>query len=294
MFIPTRQKILFQVAIVALLVSGCSYYPALEDWDRDVVLEDEFSSGLRQGYVELADSELAQGDRSDAGHYRYKVQSIARGMSIDPEGLSTRKIPTEKINELAEARNFLMTAFARDAKNTAPVKAAEAQVAFDCWVEQQEENFQSEDIKSCRDRYEVAANALKEIFAKEDAANAPEIIELDDELEMPKPYIVFFKFDKSDLGQSAKSLLKKVAEEVSYFNPSKIIVSGHADRAGPESYNYTLSEKRAYEVAGELGVYGVKSDILQIKAYGEKEPKVSTKDGVSNPQNRFVEIIFIK
>lgn len=272
-------------AVIALAISGCAYFPHLKDDTTNTAAPDPFREHLRKGYIELAESEYAQNDREDAGHYRYKAYAQTHDLTVTPEGLGTRNIPTANINELAEAYNFLMTAFAKGMKEKAPELAATAQLKYDCWVEQQEENFQPDDIANCRKAFRVAEDQLEAIIKE---------MEKPAEVVMPQPYMVFFDWDSSKLGQPAKEVLKRVAEEVKFFKPSKIVIAGHADASGAEGYNQKLSEKRAYEVAGEMASEGVNADILMIRALGEKEPRVKTADGVKEPQNRFAEIIFQK
>src|SRR3546814_8047690 len=56
-----------------------------------------------------------------------------------------------KVAELKQAREKLVAAFDAGAKEASPDAAALAQANYDCWLEQQEENYQPEHIKSCRD-----------------------------------------------------------------------------------------------------------------------------------------------
>lgn len=270
--------------VILITIAACGHYPELTERDRQPIMNDQFFEGLRKGYVELADWEAEQGDSDDAGHYRYKAQSAVQGYQVQPEDLTTRKIPTENLNELAEARNFLISAYALNAKQIAPAIAAEAQVRFDCWVEQQEENFQPEHIRNCKEMYVIAADRLGKALEPEE----PEVVE------MPGGYVVFFGFDDYILDDSAIDVVKNVAAEVEKFKPAKIMVSGHADKAGPDIYNQGLSEKRAQSVAHVLRTNGVDNKLIEVIAHGETKPQVETKDGVAERQNRFVKIQFAK
>ena len=71
------------------------------------------------------------------------------------------------------------------------------------------------------------------------------------------------------------------------------MIAGHADRSGPEAYNQALSERRADNVAQALGQRGIPDQQrCAVEAYGESQPRVPTADGVREPQNRRVEIVF--
>ena len=49
------------------------------------------------------------------------------------------------MGELSEAPARLMSAFAAGARDMAPMQAANTQAKFDCWMQEQEENFQPAD-----------------------------------------------------------------------------------------------------------------------------------------------------
>ena len=65
----------------------------------------------------------------------------------------------------------------------------------------------------------------------------------------------------------------------------RVALEGHACEIGPETYNMTLSEKRANMVYNELIAYGIKTERIETQAYGEGRPKSEYL-----PDNRRVEI----
>jgi outer membrane protein OmpA-like peptidoglycan-associated protein len=105
-------------------------------------------------------------------------------------------------------------------------------------------------------------------------------------------YLVFFDFDKSTLTKEAKDIIKKVSAEVKEKKVVRLEVTGHADRAGSEKYNQGLSERRAQAVKQELIKLGVTDAEIATFAKGESQPLVATPDGVKEPQNRRVEVIY--
>ncbi|MGH6916532.1 MAG: OmpA family protein, partial [Geminicoccaceae bacterium] len=60
----------------------------------------------------------------------------------------------------------------------------------------------------------------------------------------------------------------------------------------PEAYNQALSERRARNVAQALTQRGIPTTTMQVEGHGETQPRVPTADGVREPQNRRVEIVF--
>jgi outer membrane protein OmpA-like peptidoglycan-associated protein len=108
----------------------------------------------------------------------------------------------------------------------------------------------------------------------------------------PKTYLVFFDFDKSDITPEAGRIIAQAAADAKSMNVRLIVATGHADRAGPDAYNQRLSERRANAVKARLTREGVPANIIQTQGRGERENLVQTADGVREPRNRRVEIVF--
>ena len=109
---------------------------------------------------------------------------------------------------------------------------------------------------------------------------------------VPKTYLVFFDFDKSDITPEASRIIKQAADDAKKGNVRLIVATGHADRSGPDAYNQRLSERRAAAVKAALVKEGVGAGTIQTVGKGETENLVPTADGVREPRNRRVEIVF--
>ena len=109
---------------------------------------------------------------------------------------------------------------------------------------------------------------------------------------VPRNYLVFFDWDKANLTPEALRTIATAAEDAKKGNVARIRATGHADRSGPEAYNMRLSMRRAGAVKNELVRLGIAEKDIALVAKGETEPLVPTPDGVREPQNRRVEIVF--
>jgi len=89
-----------------------------------------------------------------------------------------------------------------------------------------------------------------------------------------------------------KKIIETAADNAKKGNVTRIRATGHADRSGPEKYNMRLSMRRAQAVKAELVRLGIAEKEITLVAKGETEPLVPTPDGVREPQNRRVEILF--
>jgi iron complex outermembrane receptor protein len=108
----------------------------------------------------------------------------------------------------------------------------------------------------------------------------------------PKSYLVFFDFNKSDLTPQAKDIVDTAAKNASANKVTQLTVTGHTDTVGSDAYNMRLSRRRAESVAAQLEKDGVASSEISIVAKGKRDLLVPTADGVREPQNRRVQIVF--
>jgi OmpA-OmpF porin, OOP family len=109
---------------------------------------------------------------------------------------------------------------------------------------------------------------------------------------LQRNFLVFFDFDRSDITPEADRVIVQAANNARTAAVTRITLTGHADRSGPVNYNQRLSERRAESVKARLIREGVPAGDIVTMAFGETRPLVPTADGVREPQNRRVEIVF--
>lgn len=102
---------------------------------------------------------------------------------------------------------------------------------------------------------------------------------------------ILFGFDASGLSADAKMNLEKLVTILNSYPDTDIEVQGHTDSKGSDSYNLSLSQRRAGAVSSYLTTQGIAYNRVKIKGFGESMPKYdnSTEDGRS--QNRRVEFL---
>jgi OOP family OmpA-OmpF porin len=103
---------------------------------------------------------------------------------------------------------------------------------------------------------------------------------------------VFFAWDQTDLTPVTTAVLDQVAAAYASGRRSQVMIAGHADRSGTEAYNEGLSEQRARNVSRALVARSVPERALDVRRFGERRPRIATADGVREPQNRRVGIVF--
>ncbi|WP_329661984.1 OmpA family protein [Geminicoccus sp.] len=258
----------------------------LKMWDIEAVRRmvpqgPAFNEQLRVGYLELADAVGGAGDDGDEDHFLRKAVASARGLAqvpdqvVMPDAMDYRGAGTDADGALAVGRARLLDAFALNARKLAPLDAANAQVAWDCWFEGAEAG-RGKQVEECRQAFEDAMDRV-------DAALAG-----DEE----QAFIVFFAWDDATITPVGLTVLQQVAEAYASGASPRIVLAGYADRSGTEPYNLKLSERRARNAAAELIRLGVPNEAMDVTWYGEANPRVPTPDGVREPQNRRVELTF--
>jgi OmpA-OmpF porin, OOP family len=280
------------LAAASAAASACSYDPGFVD-DTDVVLYEyqavrvmepqgpAFNRGLRSGYLDYSDLLYDDYDMVDFGHFAFKAVDSAKGENVLPDRVESRDLGVSDVDELAAARARLMAALAQTGRKKAALSAAEAQTSFDCWMEMTEDEDPPEQIETCKGAFEAAMAEVEQALTRDIVPASGE-----------DAYLVFFAWDQATLTPVALTVLDQVEADYAVGRPARIVIAGHADRSGPEAYNQALSERRAQSVAQALGQRGIPTSTMRVEGHGEADPRVPTADGVREPQNRRVEIVF--
>ncbi len=97
---------------------------------------------------------------------------------------------------------------------------------------------------------------------------------------------ILFGFDEYNLTTDARKNLDKLEVILQKYPDTDIEVQGHTDNKGSNSYNLSLSKRRAAAVYDYLAGHGVTSSRLTIKGFGETIPKYDNATEAGRLQNR--------
>ena len=274
-------NILQRLAVLGLtgaLVAACSSI----DLDKTKMLTlkgDAFQKALFTEYVDLARLEDEEVDTEDAVYFNNRAKMAADGKDTGPQEISERKIPQGAMGDLTAARKALTDALSGGAAKKDPAKAARAQAMFDCWLQEQEEGDQPEDIARCRSAFDAA---MKGLGGAKPAAKKKAMAD--------KEFVIYFDYDKSNLNEAAMGVAYEVmAATVS--GVKAVLLTGHADTSGDKGYNRKLSEMRVDAVKATFSEIGIDPTKIVTQFYGEDEPAEKTGDGVKNAKNRRVSVV---
>jgi len=101
---------------------------------------------------------------------------------------------------------------------------------------------------------------------------------------------LLFDFDSDVLRAESKKNLDNLASSLGNFGDSKLLLVGHTDSQGTDSYNQDLSRRRAGSVASYLESHGVSSARVEVTGRGETEPIATNDTEAGRAQNRRVEV----
>lgn len=104
---------------------------------------------------------------------------------------------------------------------------------------------------------------------------------------------ILFDFNKTDLKDNARVNLQNLAGTMKNNPETNILIVGHTDNVGSDSYNEGLSQRRAREVKQFIASQGIPNSRLNIEGRGESEPIASNDTETGRSQNRRVEIVIV-
>ena len=104
---------------------------------------------------------------------------------------------------------------------------------------------------------------------------------------------VYFDTEKFNINSASQATLNKLAAIFKEYPDTNILVEGHTDSAGSDSYNLTLSKNRAQAVTNYLVNNGVAKNRLETKWYGETQPKYDNNTAEGKAKNRRVELAIV-
>ena len=99
-----------------------------------------------------------------------------------------------------------------------------------------------------------------------------------------------FDFDSYNLREDTKTNLTELAGTLKKYDDTNILIEGHTDNTGEDTYNQKLSESRAAAVESFLAQQGVENSRLTTKGYGENQPLHSNDTEAGKQKNRRVEV----
>ena len=262
-------------ALAALaLVSGCATSD-IEALRGAEATGSPFAMALTEEYKQIVAFEADEMyDWIDAGYFAQKGLRAAGGEEVAPENVEDWDVSGEPADELTSARARLVEVLDGGARASNPAVAAHAQGKFDCWIEQQEEGWQTDHIAACRDEFYKALEELE-----------------GGTITSPEGFVIYFGFDSAKLDAAGEAAVDNAVAAASKMGMTGFAVTGHTDTSGSAEYNLALSLRRGNAVKDALIARGVAEENISVAGRGESELAISTGDGVREQGNRRAVIV---
>jgi len=119
------------------------------------------------------------------------------------------------------------------------------------------------------------------------------VTRIGDNITLNMPGNVTFATDSSDLRPAFFDVLNSVGTVLTEFDQTVVEVAGHTDSSGSESYNQSLSVRRAGTVAQYLQTQGIVGQRLLTVGIGELRPIADNSSDSGKQANRRVEITMV-
>lgn len=101
---------------------------------------------------------------------------------------------------------------------------------------------------------------------------------------------LLFDFDSDRIKSDAANNLRNLASSLSKYPKTDLLIVGHTDSVGQDSYNQALSERRARATSDYLATQSVDRSRLRTSGRGELEPIGSNNTDADRQKNRRVEV----
>src|SRR6516162_11314157 len=271
-----NMKAIGAVAALALL-AGC--VSNIEKVGKAKGTGSPFTQALTEEYKAFVAHEHDEYDWNAADYFARKGLAAAGGQVVQPEDLAGYDLG-DAGSEIAATRSRLANDLNNGGRDAKPAVAAKAQARFDCWVHEQDEGWQKDEIAACKNDLLAALDEME----KKEAAAAPA-------MGTPGNYTVYFDFDKSVINAAGQQVINQVLADAKMHPPSSISVTGHTDTVGTAEYNMALGLRRADAVRTALIAGGVPADKITVASRGFTDLAVPTGPNVREAKNRRAEII---
>lgn len=101
---------------------------------------------------------------------------------------------------------------------------------------------------------------------------------------------ILYDVNSATLKPVASDNIAQLSKVLQKYPDTEILIEGHTDSSGEDTYNQTLSEKRAESVSKYLKAQGIKGGRITTTGYGEKQPVQTNETDAGKAQNRRVDI----
>ncbi len=217
------------------------------------------------------------------------ITQIAKNLDYNPEFDQGSEKPVESIimamDNLKREKKELLSEL--NEKEEKIKKLSEQLDILEEKVAQKEAGYKELELKSMKEEQFLS---LEKFFTKEEASVIKE-----GENIVIRLYGINFPSGKSTILPESFGLLSKIQKAIRDFPERKIVIEGHTDSMGDETYNQELSLSRAKAVTAYLiANMGLTEDRISYTGYGESKPVASNDTNEGRSLNRRIDVVLVK
>lgn len=284
---------LFLVIALLLLITGCASLPPNQALERARRAYDTARTtpgvelnapvALYEARGALEKAEKVTDDVGELEHLAYLAEKKSQLAVVAAEGKASEKeisqLSLSKDKILIKAREYEVDAariLAEQKAREAEQRALEAELARQ---EAEKSRLRAEEALAQKRQIE---KELAELQAKQ--TDRGSVVTLGN---------ILFQVDKSALLPGGFMAVDKLARFLRKYPERHVLIEGHTDSSGSDSYNIALSQRRANSVWNALMERAIDGERIVTKGYGEMYPVAGNETNGGRQQNRRVEVIIL-
>ncbi|MGH7874816.1 MAG: OmpA family protein [Candidatus Binatia bacterium] len=255
---------------------------------------------LREAQQSLAGAERVweqDRDEEEVQHLAYVTkQKVEIARNIAERNLAVREVERlsderQKVVIEAREREILRTRKEAEARTQEAERARQQATAAQLQAKKAQEEAQArtQEAEQARNSAAQTQAESKELEQKLQALQA-KIKETDRGLVLTLGDVLF-EFDKADLKPGAMRNLYPLVSFLKENSSRGVVIEGHTDSLGSDSYNLALSQRRADAVGTFLIENGIAADRVIARGLGEAAPVAANDTQQGQMMNRRVEIV---
>lgn len=273
----TEKKVLFLFLALIVLIITCVFTHI-----GDFKVEEKVANNTHEEVDESP---------SVIGNIKNKVKSLISSPDLDFEEVVDKKIQKEEESKVDET---IKEEVKDESTNSEEISLEEKKIDEKAIVEEEKEEVAIEEkveepLITTDKRYKRTGNE-KNI---EDLSKDAQLLQIK-MAEYVKENPIIFKRGSNKITKSSNKTIKLVVEALKEYPNMRIEVAGHTDAIGAAKLNKSISEQRAVSVKKRLVYFGIDSNRIKARGYGEDIPLVKNSKNGYSKINRRVEFNIIE